>query len=146
MKFLLHRLLLVVAMIPLLLAFGLLLAFAGLAIAADRVLPRATWGNCWTFAVPMWFKHGGYMSLRRSDDIALFGHIGIPHAAWQSSLNGDLRMTSPVTRVANLFLPIHTLLFEYEIWHGDSPHASAWHSSSVTPDAWSSTEPPKGRP
>ena len=143
MRWLAHRLLIVLSVLPLLLAFGLFLTFAAVAIVADRVLPRATWGNCWTYAVPRWLRYGGYLSLRRSDGVALFGRVGIPHAAWQSSLRGELRMTSPITRVPNMYLPLRALLFEYEVWHGDGPHAAAWHPSSATPDAWVSTEPPR---
>src|SRR5688572_28438537 len=118
-------------MVPLLLAFFFLLVFALFAVLADRVLRNARWGDCWTYSVPRWFKHGGYLSLRPSDGIALFGVIGIPHAIWQAGLGGALRMTPPLDRNKAMIFPAHLMLFAFEVWHGDGPHAADWMPSAA---------------
>jgi hypothetical protein len=139
----LHRLLVVISLVPLALAFAFLAIFAGFALLADKAMPHARWGNCWTYAVPRWLKYGGYLSLRRSDGVALFGRVGIPHAVWQSSLRGGLRMTAPVKRKSGLFFPVHVMLFDFTVWHGDGLHEADWSPSS-TPPAWQATQAPKG--
>jgi hypothetical protein len=41
-----------------------------------------TFGNCWTYAIPKWWRDGGYIVVRRS------GFMRVPHVLWVRSLDG----------------------------------------------------------
>jgi hypothetical protein len=140
----LHKIIIVLAQVPLLLAFATVGIFLLMAVAADRVQPNACWGNCWTYAGARWARLGGYLTLRRVKDIMIMNSIPVPHAIWQSALTGAVRMTYPVARKAAKWFPIHALLFKFEVWHDDSPNVADWTPSGPTPDAWRPTEPPRG--
>ena len=142
MRTVLFRTLIVIAMVPLLLAFVSVAAFIFMAVMADKVLPDARWGNCWTYAAARWWRLGGYIALRPSDGIALIGGIPIPHAVWVPELTGEVRMTYPVDpRIQNVWMPLQALLFAYTVWHRDAPHGADWVPSS-TPPEWQDTLDP----
>lgn len=137
-----HRLVIVLAMAPLLLAFAALKVFTLFALTADRIHPRARWGNCWTYAVARWGRHGGYLLLRAADDVKVMNAVDVPHAIWGPRL-GVYRMTYPLHRKASKWLPFHALLHRFEVWHGDIPHAANWTPSS-SPEPWQKTQAPRG--
>jgi hypothetical protein len=64
----------------------LMVVVSCLGIAAHWVHPNSTWGNCWSYAVPRWLKHGGYLSIRWSRSARLFGVPFIPHVIWVREL------------------------------------------------------------
>lgn len=138
----LHGVLLAVAIPPLLLAFAAIGVFTALAVLADWVLPGARFGNCFTFAAARWARHGGYLTLRPVDGVTLFG-LPIPHAIWQSSLGGPVRMTYPQNRRRG-FWPWFVLLFRYEVWAGDTPASRTKWIESEPPPGWHTTQPPRG--
>ncbi len=116
--------------------------FTVFAVLADRIMPDARFGNCFTFAAARWWRYGGYVPLRTADEVTVLG-IPIPHALWQAELGGPVRMTYPVKRRKGRF-PWYAILFRYEVWAGDSPDKrTAWVESSV-PTAWKDTGPHRG--
>lgn len=50
-------------------------------------------GNCWTHAIPKWWKKGGYIVVRRS------GYMAVPHVMWTDNLSGvELEEFAPVSK------------------------------------------------
>lgn len=92
-----------------------------LVVIADKLIPKATHGNCWSFVGPRWSKHGGYIVVRMADDIRIFGRRVIPHALWLRSWpeGADVQQTEPVTRKRH---PLHTIYFRFRVKNTESKH------------------------
>lgn len=135
----LHRLVVCVAVVPLLAAFALFGAFTLLALMAHAILPAARWGNCWTYAVPRFALRGGYLTWRGVHGVTFFG-LPLLHAMWQPRLD-EVRMTYPRNRRKG-WLPWFALAFRYDVWHGDPKHAPAAGPWTEPPDNWRETAPP----
>lgn len=132
-----HALLVTLALVPQIATYIGALVFAGLAIAAHRVDPKARFGNCWTYAMPRLFDRGGYITFRGVHHNRLFGILPLPHALWMPSL-GEVRMTYPKHRREGNWLPWWVMLFRYDVWRADPMHAAASDDSSI-PHDWQET-------
>ncbi len=94
-----------------------------LVMLADKVWPEATWGNCWSFVGPRWFKQGGYLVIRYADDVRIFGKIRIPHALWMKSINNaDIEHIAPIHRSKSTVVPWRTIYFPFLIRNVERPH------------------------
>jgi hypothetical protein len=104
------------------LMFGVALLWV---LAADRVWPNATWGNCWSFVGPKWAKFGGYMGVRLAPDVRIFGVRVIPHAFWIPAWPADtpVQQTMPRKRSKN---PLHTPYFPFSVATREKPIDSTW--------------------
>jgi hypothetical protein len=119
----LHAVICIAAFFPWLvgvLGFGAALA---LTVLADKLWPNATWGNCWTYVGPRWFKHGGYVQMRLVKCPKIFGRSFIPHAIWlrESHPEAKLEQTEPMTRIKRLRDAWQTIYFRFYI-HTSEPH------------------------
>lgn len=119
----LHAAICIAAFVPWLvgvLAFGVALLFT---LAADRLWPDATWGNCWTFVGPRWFRHGGYVQVRMAPAPRLFGRRIIPHAIWLKTAHpdSDVEQTAPIIRVMRFRDAWQTLYFRFRV-HRQEPY------------------------
>lgn len=104
-----------------LLAYLLLVVCACLVIAADRVLPHARVGNCWSYAAPRWLRHGGYLAIRASRGARLSGGM-VPHAIWLRDLpdGAHVRQTVPLRPRSGRWLPWHIFYFSFRVTSRES--------------------------
>ena len=115
----LHAAICIAAFFPWLL--GVLL-FGGallLTLLADRVMPRASWGNCWTYVGPRWHRQGGYVMVCMAPSPRLFGRRIIPHAIWCRSSHPELAVeqTAPVRRVRRFRDAWQAVYFRFTVKH-----------------------------
>jgi hypothetical protein len=113
----LHAAICIAAVVPWLfgvLAFGAALM---LTLLADKTMPDAVWGNCWTFVGPRWFKRGGYFMVCMAPSPRLFGRRIIPHAIWVRASHAelDVEQTAPVHRVKRFKDAWRTLYFKFVV-------------------------------
>ena len=97
-----------------------------IAVLADKVLPDATHGNCWTYALPRWYLHGGYLLVRNADGQRFLGFLPVPHVAWVSHL-GDaslLEQFDPVRRQHSFWMPWHTIYYRGRVKTTERQHDS----------------------
>ena len=81
MKRIIHRGLITLAAFPWALGCSLFAAAYWMCVAADRLLPGATSGNCWSHAGVKWGREGGYLLVRWSD------YVPVLHVLHVSSLD-----------------------------------------------------------
>ena len=92
---------------------------------ADKLWPNATWGNCWSYTGPRWWKRGGYIGVRASDGVKMLWGGIIPHALWIRKLfpTPVIEQSAPVNRkVGNWLLFRGGLYFKFAISNEESPH------------------------
>ncbi|MBK8772736.1 MAG: hypothetical protein IPM06_20230 [Rhizobiales bacterium] len=123
-----HAVLVLLAVIPWVIGlagFGVALL---LVLLADWAWPKATWGNCWSFVGPRWFKHGGYICARPADGVRLLGKFWIPHAFWMPEIGADasIQQTVPDHRSNAQWLPWRVLYFPYRVIRKERAHNSNW--------------------
>lgn len=85
-----------------------------ISVLARALMPDSRHGNCWTYAMPRWYEHGGWMMIRWSEDVRLFGLFRIPHAVWLKRLPDEgvqLESFSPTDRKPGRWFPWHVLWF-----------------------------------
>jgi hypothetical protein len=117
MKRILHAAVVILAFVPWVigcLGFGAAIA---LALLADRILPNARHGNCWSFALPRWWRNGGYLLVRWANGMP------VPHAAWVRRLSdgNELEQTAPLHRVTSWALLWKTLYFPFRVTTVEKP-------------------------
>lgn len=124
-----HFALCVLAAVPLLIAnFGLTLAL-WLYVLADRVLPAATRGNCWSYVAPLVWKHGGHIVMRPARGVRLLWVGVVQHAAWAPRLSGHIEQTQPVERYTGPALLWRWVYFDFGVRGPDSTTPEPWHRS-----------------
>jgi hypothetical protein len=94
------------------------------AVWADKVMPNSTKGNCWSFALPRWWRQGGYLLVRAADGQALLKKLPVPHVAWIKHLGEDSRLEffMPVARKSKTWLPWHVVYYEGRVRTSEKPH------------------------
>lgn len=113
MKRVIHSLLLIVGFWVW--AIGVL--FLGLAtwIAAvgDQVIPGLLYGNCWSYALPRYWGRGGYLIVRRADDVRFLKYFHIPHVMWCAQLPPGMAVEQfvPLVRSKTQWLPWRTIWY-----------------------------------
>ncbi len=91
-----HALVVILGLLPLILGVMLILLAGFIFVAADRIKPNSTKGNCWALALPKWLKGGGYLVIRRA-----YAPAGlIPHVMWAPNLPEEMELfhTQPLIR------------------------------------------------
>lgn len=128
MRRVLHATLVLLAVVP----FAIGLAGFGVALLlvllADFAWPKATWGNCWSFVGPRWFKHGGYLVVRPADGVRIAGSGWVPHAMWMPEIGTDASIvqTFPESRSGAQWLPWRVIYFPYRVVRKERAHNSNW--------------------
>jgi hypothetical protein len=95
------------------------------AALAEWLHPDGTHGNCWTYAMSRYWRHGGYLMIRRADDVRLLGCIAIPHASWVKALPAegvDLEQYQPDEREPGRWWPWHVLWYRGIVGTVEDPH------------------------
>lgn len=117
-KRILHFIAVTLAAVPWLIGvtfFGLALA---LVIIADWLWPDADHGNCWSYAAPRWYKHGGYLLIRPAINAKLVAGVGlVPHVIWVKNLSADtyIEQSEPIDRYSGNWLLWHKLYFKFNV-------------------------------
>lgn len=123
-----HAVLITLSIFPWLIGIFCVTLAALLVILADRIWPRANWGNCWAYVTPRWVKHGGYLVIRWADNISFLRRLRIPHAFWITKLGTDneIRQTIPINRSSSKWFPWRVFYFPYKVIKRENPHDSDW--------------------
>jgi hypothetical protein len=113
----LHALLVISAGVVWIPLYMLLVIASVLLVVADKVLPNARVGNCWSFAIPRMLKHGGYIAVRAAPGVAISGGLMVPHAIWMKNMHpeSEVRQTSPLVRRKNSWLPWFVFYFKFKV-------------------------------
>ena len=111
-----------------LLSVALLLMVGG-SLLAYKIDPDAKAGNCWSFALARWFKHGGYLAIRPAGDVWFLRVLPILHCLWIQKLGpSELKMTMPRKRMSGAlarWLPWATPYFRFRVVSGDALQSPA---------------------
>lgn len=121
---LIHAALMLVGFLPWALAMVLLTAVMGLAILGERVLPHAKRQNCWTYALPLWHRRGGYLLVRAAIGVRFLGVFAVPHVSWVKVLPEDgieLEMFKPNKRKSAFLMPWHTVYYDGKVSRREKP-------------------------
>lgn len=97
------------------------------AVAADLIVPSSKFGNCWTYALPRWWRHGGYLLVRSADGVKFMNFFPVPHVLWVRKLprrGVDLQQFVPVDRKPAKWFPLYTTYFNGELRSVEAPHTS----------------------
>lgn len=124
MKKLLHALLVIGAAVPWTIGmFALFLSSLG-ALAADKVWPNATKGNCWSYAWPKWLKQGGYIDIRPAEGQRILGVFFLPHVIWMPEWPEGIpiKHAQPIKRHHSRWIPWYTLYYDFEVKDTEKPH------------------------
>lgn len=106
-------------------AFCFVVAFS---VLAHAIMPSSRHGNCWTCALPRWWRRGGYLAIRRADGVGLCRHLPVPHVIWISRLarhGSVLSQFVPVKRRQTRCWPKFVGYYTGEVRNVESPHDAA---------------------
>lgn len=111
-------LLLVLGLIPWLVAMVCLWLSTWMARLGDRISPGLMYGNCWSYALPKFARHGGYLLVRPARGVRLLKMFSVMHVIWVKSLpreGVEMEMFEPLHRRPANWLPWHTIWFRGRI-------------------------------
>lgn len=129
MRAALHLTFCVLAAVPLLFAnFALTLAL-WLYVLADKVLPGAARGNCWSFVAPKVWHQGGHLVIRPAIGVRLLWVGMVQHVGWAKRLHGDIEQTEPVDRYQGSALLWRWVYFDFAVRGQDSEPTGPWSRS-----------------
>lgn len=112
----------------LLVAWTTVNAAALLAELADRVLPDARRGNCWSFALAKFRRDGGYVGCRPVAKGRMLGGGRVLHVFWVRDVEGkDLVQTQPLKRREGLALILFCWYFSYRLITTEPARRGQWH-------------------
>jgi hypothetical protein len=78
-------------------------------------------GNCWTYAVPHWWRYGGYLVVRIAPGIKILNFIPVLHVIWCLDLkDAKIKQFVPVKRVTAKWFPFHTIFFRGRVITSES--------------------------
>lgn len=125
----LHALIVFLIAVPLFVAWAAVTLVVGLSVLADKILPNADHGNCWTFSLAKWWREGGYLVVRPVPGVKMFGFGLVPHVFWVKDVQScELQMTQPVSRYTGLFLIFRCWYFKYVIRRTENPVYGNWRN------------------
>ncbi len=95
-----------------------------LALLAKRIDPTHKRGNCWTYALPEFIEHGGYLAVRASDGLKFLRVFMVPHVLYMPILHGRSVISQyvPITRKSSFWFPWYAVNYHGEIRVIDSNH------------------------
>jgi hypothetical protein len=79
--------------------------------------PDTPTGNCWTYCLPRFQTHGGYLLIKPAPDVKFLKRFTVYHCLWVKELNtrNKLEQTVPLERKKSYWFPWHTIFFKYKI-------------------------------
>jgi hypothetical protein len=112
-------------------AMCLMVLSTGCAMLAARILPHAREGNCWSYALDKWARHGGYLLVRNADGQRFLGKFPVPHVEWVKhwGIDNDVRYFVPTRRKSSSWVPWYTIYYSGRIWRREKPHDAEPDSS-----------------
>jgi hypothetical protein len=127
----LHIALVVAGFVPWALAMTLMAVSTGFALLAARAMPSARAGNCWSYVLPKWAKHGGYMLVRAADGQRFLGLFLVPHVAWVQHLADDneMKFFVPERRKSARWVPWYVVYYSGRILRREKSHDAGPDSS-----------------
>lgn len=95
-----------------------------LALLAKRIDQTHKRGNCWTYALPEFIEHGGYLAVRASDGLKFLRVFMVPHVLYMPILHGRSVISQyvPITRKSSFWFPWYAVNYHGEIRVIDSNH------------------------
>jgi len=95
-----------------------------LALLGKRIDPTHKRGNCWTYALPEFIEHGGYLAVRASDGLKLLGVFIVPHVLYMPILHGRSVISQyvPIDRKSSFLFPWYAVNYHGEIRVVESNH------------------------
>lgn len=95
-----------------------------LALLAKRIDPTHKRGNCWTYALPEFVEHGGYLAVRASDGLKFLGVFIVPHVLYMPILHGRSVVSQyvPINRESSFWFPWYAVNYHGEIRVIESNH------------------------
>jgi hypothetical protein len=120
----LHSALLVLGFLAFSVASSAGVAMVLVARACKSVYPTAETGNCWSHALPNWWKHGGYLALRAADGQKFLGVFPVMHVIWVKVLprRTNLEQYVPIKRQTSDILPWYTIVYKGVVRKVEAPH------------------------
>ena len=110
---------------------------AVIALLAQKVQPKARYGNCWSYAIPLWVKYGGNLGIRAADDNYFLWIFPVLHVKYIGELPRKgvrMRQFVPIDseRRKGKVFPWWTIYYKGVIRRIDSPHdaAEGWVEAS----------------
>lgn len=94
-----------------------------MALIANKLNPEALDGNCWSYALPKFWKYNGYLALRPAVGQKFLGHFPIYHVVWIKEFGRDnkVEQLSPVNRKFSSILPWYVFYFQGRVNHIEVP-------------------------
>jgi hypothetical protein len=95
------------------------------ALLADKVIPHATKGNCWSHTLPLFLRRGGYLLIRPADGQRFLGFFPVPHALWVHTLPRygiGLEQFAPIRRRMARWIPWYAVYFDGTHRRVERPH------------------------
>jgi hypothetical protein len=88
-----------------------------LVLAADKLIPDADRGNCWSYVMPRFLKHGGYVCIRAARGGVRMLGLPVPHAIWLKHMphGADIEQTVPVERKKSRGLALFSFFFKFKV-------------------------------
>lgn len=113
---------------PFVVAYALLAICTLLVLIADRALPHARVGNCWSYTGARWARFGGFIGIRAAPGARFFGFLPVPHAIWIRDLrDADILQTTPLQRKRSRFFPWYVFYFKFKVTSKESkPARTDW--------------------
>lgn len=113
-----------------------------LILLAKKVHPQARYGNCWTYAIPLWLKYGGHLAIRAADDNKFLWVFPVPHVKYIAEMPRKgvvLRhyIPPPEKRRKTEVWPWYVIYYEGNVHIVDTPHdaTEGWRDAAKhTPD------------
>lgn len=106
--------------------FGITTVFAVIGRTLEHTDPSiAKWGNCWTFALPRFYSHGGYLLIRAADKIRFLWFLKVPHVAWVKVLPKQglvIESFDPVARKKAFVFPWFVIWYHGRIKRVEADH------------------------
>lgn len=121
----LHAILAGIGFVPWVISVTSMTISAMFAIACERVWSEANRGNCWTYALPRWWRRGGYLMIRPADGQKFLKIFPVPHVILLLKMPRHgltLEQFLPVERKFGQWFPVHTIYYEGEIRTSERPH------------------------
>ncbi len=105
-------------------AYWIFVICALLILLANKILPDANKGNCWTFAGLKWMQHGGYLAIRKIADNKFMKMFPVVHVVWikEFSTENKTEQVVPIRRKSNKWFPHHVFYFPFRISRTERPH------------------------
>ena len=96
-------------------------------LLGQKVHPTSKYGNCWSYAVPLWLRYGGHLAVRASDHNKFLWVFPLPHVKFIPVLppeGVEMRQFIPPEseRQESEAFPWYAVYYKVEIHDSETPH------------------------